>query len=84
MTIFEKLLEGFFGFLVKILSKLPASSFEFSDGVGVLSDYLGYLNFFVPFYRFSEMFTAFTVVFDVVVTVLIIYRVTVLKTFDSL
>lgn len=73
-TALGKVLDFLFDGLIHLISKLPGSPFSYDEYVAALSDILPALNWFVPFYLFSEIFAVWEVMFMAMFTVFIIYR----------
>lgn len=66
---------GFFTlWLLKMIARLPASPFDYDDVLEDLDTIMGYVNWFIPFYTFSQIFTVWSVCFWGSLIVLLIIR----------
>lgn len=73
-TAVGKLLNFLFDGLVKLVSRLPASPFDYSDYVTAVNGILQPLNYFVPFYLFSQIFAVWEVSFTAVFGIFLLFR----------
>lgn len=61
--------------ILKFILKMPLPTFDFDDYVAVLNDYLGYINWFIPFYRIYPIFTTWLFSFIAFLSILIVIKV---------
>lgn len=61
--------------VIKFASQLPQAPFSFTDYVTAFSQYLGWINWFIPFYIFEEIFSVWFLTFTLCATILITIRV---------
>lgn len=73
-TALGKLLDFLFDGLVKLISRLPGSPFDYEDYLSSLNGILQPLNYFVPFYLFSQIFLAWEAMFLIIFGIFLVYR----------
>lgn len=73
-TAIGKIIDFLFDGLINLISRLPSSPFSYDEYIAALSDVLPALNWFVPFYLFSDIFVVWEVMFMAMFTVFLIYR----------
>ena len=61
--------------LIKFVSRLPVAPFSFDDYISAFSSYLGWINWFIPFYIFEEIFSVWFLAFSLCCSILITIRV---------
>lgn len=74
LTALGKLMNFLFSGLVKLVSKLPGSDFDYNGFLASVQSILVPLNYFVPFYLFSQIFMVWEISFSAVFTIFLIYR----------
>lgn len=57
MNALDYVLEFFSNVLMRFAVRLPVSPFDFSSYVSAIRGILGYVNYFIPFYLFSQILT---------------------------
>lgn len=62
-TALDKVIDFIFTGLVKFISRLPQSPFDYDSYFTSVSSVLQDLNYFVPFYLFSDIFVAWEAAF---------------------
>ena len=64
---------GFFGqIFIKIASQLPTLPYSLQGYLTELDDYMGYINYFIPFYKLSAIFSAWSIFFVNTVAVIMV------------
>lgn len=61
--------------ILKFILKMPSPTFNFNSYVSVLRDYLGFINWFVPFNQMAVVFTNWLFGFIAFLSVLIVIKV---------
>lgn len=74
MDIFNLIFDFIALVLAKIIARIPASTINLSSYSTVLHQNLGYVNWFIPFYKISQIFTAWSIAFTACVTAFLFIR----------
>ena len=78
----ESLLDVFYNAVLFFLTRLPSSPFSFDEYVSKLQGILPQLNYFIPFYLFSNIITLYGVFLFGSISVYVIVKL-VMKRFTS-
>lgn len=70
----DKIMDFVFSGLVKFVSRLPQSPFDYDSFFATLNPVLRDLNYFVPFYLFSDIFVAWEAAFLSMFSIFIAYK----------
>lgn len=66
---------GFFTlWILKLISRLPSSPFDYDDVMDDIDSILGYVNWFIPFNIFSQVFNVWCVCFFACLIILLVVR----------
>lgn len=60
--------------ILKIIGNFPSNNFDFSSYVENLHSFLGNLNYFIPFYLFSDIFSVWLAMVNLLIIGLIILK----------
>lgn len=74
MNILGNVVDAMLELLVKLASHLPPSPFNYNEFMITLSDVLGHLNWFIPFYLFKDILSVWVGVLIFTWQVLLVIR----------
>ncbi len=71
----DNLLDFFAKVILKFIVKLPPSPFDFETPLADFESVMGYVNFFIPFYKFKTIYDVWLVTFDVCIGIFFIVKI---------
>lgn len=60
--------------ITRILGRLPSNPFGYGTYIDKLQDYMGYVNWFIPFYILKDIFNAWLVGFVTAFVLFLMYK----------
>ena len=73
-NIFDNGVNFFLGLLIKFFARLPDADFDVSEFTSSFSQVKAYMNYFIPFYLFKDIFSAFLGIFWSTVIILVVVK----------
>lgn len=67
------LIDFFSQTVIKYLGRLPTVPYSFDSYVNSMSDIMGYVNYFIPFYAMKTMFDLWAIAFLNAVSIIVVY-----------